>query len=419
MLLRTLSVAAILFWVSAIRLHAFADSDNFRGPVFVLLQNGNVIQGRIGTQNDRISLLIDGNSIVSLDPKQVEHVGVSLESLYQHQRQSVRNLAVGEHIHLAHWCIQHGLLSHAIEHFQALEKSTAADSPQFKQLEHKLREALLKDLTATQTTQANQNDSNRNEVVRANSENPKLQTVGVLEDRAQADAWTNHEIPSYIRKTFQNSVLPVLVTRCGQSGCHGLLGKSDFHIYQPAGEQAATILARDLDEVLRYVDRERVQNSPLLAYATKAHGIKKNPVLNQSRDDERALIDRINQWIKSLAISQNLDTTMPAQYPVSQNSRQSTYDSSVTQAVANEPVARSGRQSRSSLRKIEQEQERDAKLSKPTKSAPPPVFLTGSEISEIEAIIERLEQKFDENDSDGASSIKDPFDPEQFNRKFR
>ena len=249
-------------------------------------------------------------------------------------------------------------------------------------------------------------------VIQASTEAPRLRSVPQGANEESVESWNKHEIPGYIRKTFQNSILPVLVSRCGQSGCHGLLGKTEFHIYQPVGDQSASVLARDLDEVLRYIDRDRIQESPLLAYATKAHGIQRNPSLNQSRDDERALIERINFWVKSLALSQRPETKMPVQYPSTAQGTQS-----VSSAVANVSVANPS--IRKTKRTDEVEQDRNAKLSKPTKSAAPTEFISMSELADLESAIEKFERQSGSGVAGSSAAKKDPFDPDVFNRQFR
>ncbi len=397
-----------------------ADQPKTNEQRFLLLRNGNVLKGVVRSEKDRVSIALDGNSNLYVDPKQVAFIGPTLDSLYHHQRNGVRQWGTGEHWQLAHWCIQQGLIDHAIEHYQVLEGS-ASDSPRFKQLEHSLREALLAEETAKQTVSKQSpimpptsQESNRQRetsaVTQASSETPRLRPLPQEANQESVENWNRHEIPGYIRKTFQNSILPVLVSRCGQSGCHGLLGKSDFHVYQPVGDLSATTLARDLDEVLRYVDRDRVTESPLLAYATKAHGIQRNPSLNPARADERALIERISFWVKSLVLSQKPETTMPAQYPLNSQEK-----SSVTKAVANVPVPPQG--IRKSRRVDEVEQDRNAKLSKPAKSAQPTEFLSMSELADLEAAIEKFETQTGANGTSAAK--KDPFDPDVFNRQFR
>ncbi len=397
---------------------------------YLLLQNGNVLKGVVRSEKDRVSVSLDGNSNVYLTPKQILHIGPTLESLYQYQRTVVRQWGTGEHWQLSHWCIQQGLLDHAIEHFKALEQS-ASDSPRYKQLEHELREALLADQQVQMLLQkrnpiedpasAEPIQSAVGDVVQASAESSRFKSAAnVVTEAESTDSWNKHEIPSYIRTTFHKTILPVLVSRCGQSGCHGMLGKSEFHIYQPLGDQAAIMLARDLDAVLKYIDRDRGQDSILLAYATKAHGIQRNPSLSASRPDERAHIERLQFWIKSLVLSKKPETTMPVQFPVASavsGQASPAVGAAVTSAVANIPTPNASTSNRKSRLLTEVEEDRNAKLSKPPKSAPDAEFLTMSEISQLEKAIEKFEKQT--GGFDASSSKKDPFAPDVFNRKFK
>jgi len=425
---------------------ANADQPGSGSTSYALLQNGNVLKGVVSKEKDRICIQVDGNSKLFVDAKQLAFVGPTLESLYQHQVSGVRQWGTGEHWHLAHWCIQQGLLEQAISHYQVLEK-TASSSPRFKQLEHLMREALLADIHLKQSAQKQSASAepvadNGNPVILASSQSPTLLKTSLQEPKlmsnmstgndASNDPWIKHEIPGYIRKTFQTSVLPILVARCGQSGCHGMLGKSDFHLYQPVGDQAATLLARDLDEVLRYIDRKHTHDSRLMAYATQAHGIQRNPSLNQTRDDERILIERINQWVKLLVLSQKVETSMPAHYPLSAGA----IATPVSPAVANMPIA-TGLESTSlpqpnvlpglkptSTRKSRMigepvQKDRNAKLSKPAKTASPTEIVSMAELNDLESIIEKFEKQTVNGDANGSPTRKDPFDPELFNRQFR
>ena len=424
MISKKLIVSCLLFGIFLMFANVLADAPDAReqgksDPSYLLLKNGNVLKGTVRAEKERVSVSVDGNSTLFVESKQVSFIGPTLESIYQHQRSSIRHWGTGEHWQLAQWCIQQGLIDRAIEHYEVLER-TATDSPRFKQLEQMLRQALLADesvkqavhskIQSTVSSLPSIQESNSNAVIRANSESPRLKSVPKDSslDVGVAENGIKHEIPGYIKKTFQNSILPVLVSKCGQSGCHGMLGKSDFHIYQPVGEQAAITLSRNLDEVLRYIERDRIEESPLLAYATKAHGIQRNPSLSPTRADERALIERINFWVKSLALSQKPETTMPKQYPA-------------TQAAPISPTAVAGLPSanasvRNSRGPAAVEQDRNAKLSKPAKSASPTAFLSMSEIAELESAIEKFEKQ---TAGSGVHAKKDPFDPEAFNRQFR
>ena len=386
-------------------------------PNYLLLKNGSVLKGTIRAEKDRVSVAVDGNSTIYVESKQVSFIGTSLESIYQHQRSGIRQWGTGEHWQMAQWCIQQGLIDRAIEHYEVLKQS--ADSPRLKQLEHMLRQAILAEESVQQAVHLRTQPAGASvvtgeqfvpsNVVQANSESPRSVSAPseVAQEKGGTENWNKHEVPGYIRKTFQSSILPVLVSRCGQSGCHGMFGKSDFHIYQPVGEQAAMTLARDLDAVLRFIDRDRIEDSQLLAYATKPHGIQRNPSLNPTRADERVLIERINLWAKSLALSKKPETTMPTQYPT------------VPATSSKTPVGTGTPPTNLATRKSRQlddvEQDRNAKLSKPPKSALPTEFLSMSELAELEAAIE----KFEKQTTGKAQAKKDPFDADAFNRQFR
>ncbi|MCY2983697.1 MAG: hypothetical protein NTY15_08670 [Planctomycetota bacterium] len=405
MVSQKLCIASLLIASSLVLANLTADQPRPAERSFVLLKNGNVLKGSVRAEKDRISIA-DGSSNVFVETKQIAFVGPTLESLYQHQRSNVKQWGTGEHWQLAYWCIQQGLIDRAVEHYEVLEKN-ASDSPRFKQLEHLLRQALMADESVKQAVHL---QAEPNPVSRANTETPQSKTEDTAPDKEQiADSWTKHEIPGYIRKTFHSRILPILVSRCGQSGCHGMMGKSEFHLYQPVGDQSAVILARDLDEVLKYINREHIQDSPLMAYATKAHGIQRNPSLNQAKAEERQLIEHINFWVKSLALSQKPASNMPNQYP-----SVPPVDSGVTAASAN--LHASTPPVRNSKRLNDVEQDRNAKLSKPAKSATPTEFLSMSEISDLEAAIEKFEKQ---SGSGTTQAKKDPFDPDVFNRKYR
>ena len=63
-------------------------------------------------------------------------------------------------------------------------------------------------------------------------------------------------------------------------------------------------------------------------------------------------------------------------------------------------------------RDVNEVQDREAKLSRPAKTAEGPIGLTSGEINDLEKAIERLERKHTQK------SQKDPFDPNVFNTKY-
>lgn len=223
-------------------------------------------------------------------------------------------------------------------------------------------------------------------------------------------------IPGYLRRSFQTEVTPVVVSRCGQSGCHGILARNDFQVFQPVSDQAAAITETNLDNLLRYIDTETPKQSILLSYATRPHGTQRNASINPSRDEDRILLDRILRWLQSLSDTSKDETdgSSRAVRAASSAPGQDLNGSQVAPAIALVP--------KNTLQKSNQRKrmmgeplvgDRNAKLSKPAKSAPPAAILNAAEIQELEDAIAKLERI-----EAGNKSNRDPLDPSVFNAKY-
>lgn len=371
----------------------------FYGEGYVLLHHGNVIHGFVKPQADRITIALDKGNEVTVPNRQVLTIGKNLEALYTFQVRAIRKWGTGEHWHLAQWCIQNGLLDQAIEHYTELEK-TASASPKFKQLDLQLRQALLAD---SQVQQALEEQGIPNPIVPASFEEV-IQPPKTLSEEHGNDVQIESDriprvVPGYLRRSFQTEVLPIVVSRCGQSGCHGMLSKTDFQIFQPVGEQAASLSQRNLEAIMSYVDHKEPIQTSLIQYAIRPHGSQRNPSIQPNREEDRVLMEKVLQWLKSLAESESGTTASePAR---------------VAPAMAIVPKSAFREQTRRKTDEDLPQQDRNAKLSKPAKSAPPPVILNASELKEIEEAIAKLEQKHSEK-----KGTKDPFDPSVYNAKF-
>lgn len=371
----------------------------FYGEGYVLLQHGNVIHGFVKPHADRITIALDKGNEVTVPNRQILTVGKNLEALYTFQMRAIRKWGTGEHWHLAQWCIQNGLLDQAIEHYTELEK-TASASPKFKQLDLQLRQALLAD---SKVQQALEEQGIPNPIVPASYEemipSPKTLAGEHRKDAQLGSDRIPRVVPGYLRRNFQTEVLPILVSRCGQSGCHGMLSKNDFQIFQPVGEQAALLSQRNLEVIVSYVDHKEPIQTSLIQYAIRPHGSQRNPSIQPNREEDRVLLEKIFQWLTSLAESESgIAASEPAP---------------VAPAMALIPRNTVQQQVRRKTPEDSPQQDRNAKLSKPAKSAPPPVILNASELKEIEEAIDKLEQQHQEK-----KGTRDPFDPSVFNARF-
>ena len=357
---------------------------NFYGDGFVLLQHGAVLQGFVKPQADSVTVVMDKGKQVTLAKKQILVIGPSMESLYKYQTRAIRKWGTGEHWHLAQWCIQNGMLDQAIEHYLELEKQ-AADNPKFKQLDLQLKQALMADENVRQAM-AIQGIQPPEPVVQASAVLPRAPA-------SSEPSFPVHTVPGYLRRNFQTEITPIVVSRCGQSGCHGILSKNNFQIFQPVGEQAASINERNLEKFLRFVDASQPDQSDLLNYAARPHGAQRNASFNLQREEDRHHLEKLAKWIRSLEGLTHQGTSPSNPNPVVQAASYAKPESTseVQQAVAPSP-----------------------KLSKPPKSGSGSVAIDAGELMEIQEEIRKLEKTASKQ-----TKATDPFDAKIFNSKYR
>lgn len=357
---------------------------NFYGDGFVLLQHGAVLQGFVKPQADSVTVVMDKGKQVTLAKKQILIIGPSMDSLYKYQTRAIRKWGTGEHWHLAQWCIQNGMLDQAIEHYLELEKQ-AADNPKFKQLDLQLKQALMADENVRQAM-AIQGIQPPEPVVQASAVLPRAPA-------SSEPSFPVHTVPGYLRRNFQTEITPIVVSRCGQSGCHGILSKNNFQIFQPVGEQAASINERNLEKFLRFIDASQPDQSDLLNYAARPHGAQRNASFNLQREEDRHHLEKLAKWIRSLEGLTHQGTSPSNPNPVVQAASYAKPESTseVQQAVAPSP-----------------------KLSKPPKSGSGSVAIDAGELMEIQEEIRKLEKTASKQ-----TKATDPFDAKIFNSKYR
>ena len=362
---------------------------NFYGDGFVLLQHGAVLQGFVKPQADSVTVVMDKGKQVTLAKKQILVIGPSMDSLYKYQTRAIRKWGTGEHWHLAQWCIQNGMLDQAIEHYLELEKQ-AADNPKFKQLDLQLKQALMADENVRQAM-AIQGIQPPEPVVQASAVLPRAPA-------SSEPSFPVHTVPGYLRRNFQTEITPIVVSRCGQSGCHGILSKNNFQIFQPVGEQAASINERNLEKFLRFVDASQPDQSDLLNYAARPHGAQRNASFNLQREEDRHHLEKLAKWIRSLE-------GLTPQGPSPSTTNPSAPNPVVQAAVYAKPESTS---------EVKQAVAPSPKLSKPPKNGSGSVAIDAGELMEIQEEIRKLEKAASKQ-----TKATDPFDAKIFNSKYR
>jgi hypothetical protein len=268
---------------------------------YVLLTNGNVIQGRTSVIGDHVVIdRGDGNEL-RLNSRQVMHSAPTLTELYRYRQKQRQYPHLASYQDDARWCYRHQMYD---EMRVALDSADALDPshPETLRLRRQLAsiasrtsvdESLNVDLDAFHSSPA----PGRAVVIVAQ---PKANPPAAEElvDAGLNKANLSYQAVSY----FSSRIQPLLINRCGNAGCHRApsdnlwqLTHMGSHIRPPSRMTKLNLLA-----TLSLVDRTNGQQSDLLRYATKAHGGKGEAPLKRGDD---SAIESLTEWINE--VSQN------------------------------------------------------------------------------------------------------------------
>lgn len=215
----------------------------------LILQNGEVIEGRITQSGNRYFVTLPGGEL-RLKAADVAIRCRDLREGYEKKRALLRNPRADEHLELAQWCLQQGLLDEA--EFELRQASRLdADHPRIRLIARRL------------------------ELARAEPENKPLPVVGAprAANHAELDR-RSKQVPPGVMQKFAATVQPLLLNSCAATGCHGVGAKSEFTLtkVRGQGDRARRQTQRNLFAVLEQLDRRLPHESPLLMQPIEPHG---------------------------------------------------------------------------------------------------------------------------------------------------
>jgi hypothetical protein len=221
----------------------------------LLLRNGEMIQGRVTRCGDRLEIQVPGGEIY-VKAAEVLHQCRDVEEVYQRKTALIRRDDAMDHLELAQWCIKAGLLEKAS---RELAEATALhpQHPLIEVLQRRLKVAsapLPQAETGTKSKSAGPTPQELDRMVRG--------------------------MPPKTVETFAQSIQPMLVNNCSAAACHGQSVSNGFRLLRvPADSPPSRLLTqRNLHAALEWLDRDTPEASPLLTYATRAHGAARVPV---------------------------------------------------------------------------------------------------------------------------------------------
>ena len=249
----------------------------------VLLKNDRCLTGRVRQLGDQVFIEIDSSARIAKPASDVVFIADSMEAIYRYKVKSYARLGPGENIRLARWAMANGLLAQASQHFLAVERDVGSGEPVVKQLGIELREHLLKD-----------------EAIRAYVGLPSLaeSTTKAAPPAEVRPASSVHGEPAQpilpaVLSSYADSVQPILLKRCSQSGCHGLSSTNQLKFVQPVGNSRARISEQNCRSVLQFVNIDSSNMSTLVRYAVVAHGLQKTAAISSQ---ETKLIEALQSW---------------------------------------------------------------------------------------------------------------------------
>ena len=274
--------------------HAAGADPDAPGNSYVLLAGAyGVLRGEV-TDGIKEIVVIQRGGEIRLPKKRVACWSTDLSGLYQYQLDHRERADLGEHLRLAQWCLQNEYSWGAVREMAAATLLAPSDPrlavlrQQLATLERAKREQAVDPESSSATVSEDRRDDDQAKIRLALAE--ELPPSRVLPE----------ELVGEQLHVFTVSIQPLLNNRCAAAACHG--GSSAIfrfeHTPAGSGRPTAAVTKENLASVLRWVDPQHPEASPLLVRATTKHGGQAEPALGV-RDEEATA--RLRRWVDSVA----------------------------------------------------------------------------------------------------------------------
>lgn len=276
---------------------------------YVLLHNGNVIQGTPQLLGTHVVIDRGDGSELRLDSRQVAHSASSLSELYQYRRQQCQYPTVSSYQDDARWCYRNQLFA---EMQESLDAADALDPTHPETLRLKRQLASVQSRSSGETEMSG--DSIKNTLTPTAgrvviSAAPSVVQRPPVEEASEAElmkANLTFQAVAY----FNNRIQPLLINRCGNTGCHRSpsdtkwqLTHMGVHVRPPSRMTKLNLLT-----TLSIVSRSGDGVSDLMTYATTAHGGKDEAPLKRG---DATSIDSLQEWIHEVSSTTATDDATP------------------------------------------------------------------------------------------------------------
>jgi hypothetical protein len=233
----------------------------------VVLGDGRVFQGELTELAAGYRVQTKNGSVV-LPFAQVRTVASTLPEAYQQLRESYKRPTANDHLDLGSWCLQKQLFEEASAEAQA----ALALEPSRKEALSLLKKA---------------------EAALGRIELPMIPVAPNIVPRPIAGGAV---VSTATQVEFSRHIQRLALNKCGNGGCHGASALSAFKLQQGGRSDL------NLEAILKYVDPENPEQSPLLVKARTADGPHSGLFRGTSGTEQYA---RLMNWVVQAAKDQN------------------------------------------------------------------------------------------------------------------
>ncbi len=372
------------------------------GPGFVLLKNGEVLKGDVRSLEGFLQIRLDDTASVTMNRNQVDFVGSSLDELYLVQVNRPKRWTFGDHLQLARWSAKQGLFHRAMPHYNQLQ-AEIPNTTEFRQFDVEFRNMMLADKTmqaalksaGLSTGPVNDasftESSDSSNAATLASDTSKVEPTKPITTATPSTAFLNQSE----QEVFVHDIQPVLASSCARSACHGAFGSTSFSLLDGRRMDSKSAYRQNLQAFTECLQRNKgtAEAAPeshiLFVKSITPHGLQMTAPLDVTNPTHQKYLDQLRLWIarvnsggqissQELVAKQNPDSPQwwsPPSIPVSRVQQPGTNTSA-------------------------------------NGSSPP--ILGGNEIESLAAAIARMEAIEKER-----TAKKDPFDPNEFNSKYK
>jgi hypothetical protein len=256
----------------------------------ILLDNGEVLRGRVERLPGKFRIRSANGSSITLDRARVRHVDASLVGLYEFQRDRLPQATPEDHVRLASWCLEQKMFAESERHLHiALQ---AVPLPRgVQQLQRRLSNLRQPSQSVTETQPAQASATSR-------SPSP-----GAVSPLAASDdpLWQEEPRDEELLRSFGTQLQPHLLRNCATAFCHGYGAINRFALVRPVADRPVegTLTAQNLRSVIAQITVSHDGAERFLRYSTSAHGTLSRSPLAGSDAAERRLDEFVRRVQRS------------------------------------------------------------------------------------------------------------------------